>query len=62
MGELLKRCEPDAPQSEAAKVELACVLLMAKQDAPEDLQMTDPALYRRLRERITDIRMGGWLR
>jgi hypothetical protein len=62
MGALLKRCAGDTPEAQAAKVEMACVLLMAKNDAPEDLQMTDAALYRRLRDRITDIRMGGWLR
>lgn len=62
MGDLLKRCDGDAPEAQAARVEMACVLLMAKADAPEDLSMTDPALYKRLRGRITDIRMGGWLK
>ncbi len=62
MGALLKRCAGDSAEAKDAKVELACVLLTAKSDAPEDLQMTDSTLYRRLRERITDIRMGGWLR
>lgn len=61
MGELLKRCAGDTPEAKVSRVEMACVLLMAKNDAPEDLGMTDPALYRRLRDRITDIRMGGWL-
>ena len=40
---------------------MACVLLMAKQDAPQDLVASDPPLYARLRERITQIRLGGWL-
>lgn len=62
MGALLKRCAGDTPEAQASRVEMACVLLMAKNDAPEDLGMTDPALYRRLRDRITDIRMSGWLR
>lgn len=62
MGELLKRCAGDLPESHVAQVEMACVLLMAKNDAPEDLSMGDPALYKRLRDRITAIRMGGWLR
>jgi hypothetical protein len=34
---------------------------MAKEDAPEDLVFTDPLLYKQLRGRITEIRMGGWL-
>jgi hypothetical protein len=62
MGALLKRCAGSSPESHEAQVEMACVLLMAKNDAPEDLSMSDPALYKRLRERITSIRMGGWLR
>lgn len=62
MGALLKRCAGNTSAAEEARVEMACVLLMAKNDAPEDLSMSDPALYKRLRERITDIRMGGWLR
>lgn len=63
MGSLLKRCaDHDPAKAHDAKVELACVLLMAKNDAPEDLSMTDPTAYKRLRERITAIRMGGWLR
>ncbi|MBQ0937864.1 hypothetical protein [Ideonella paludis] len=62
MGSLLKRCAGTSPESHEAKVELACVLLMAKKDAPEDLCLGDPPLYARLRERITAIRMGGWLR
>lgn len=62
MAELLKKCAGNTAESHAAQVEMACVLLMAKNDAPEDLSMGDPALYKRLRERITAIRMGGWLR
>lgn len=61
MGALLKRCAGDTAAAEEARVEMTCVLLMAKSDAPEDLSMSDPALYKRLRERITAIRMGGWL-
>jgi hypothetical protein len=62
MGSLLKRCTGSTPEAHAARVELACVLLTAKNDAPEDLSMSDPALYKQLRDRITAIRMGGWLR
>lgn len=62
LGALLKRCTGATPEAQQARVEMACVLLMAKNDAPEDLQMTDAPLYRRLRERVTEIRMGGWLR
>lgn len=61
MGSLLKRCAGDTPKAQQAKVEMACVLLMAKLDAPEDLVATDPTLYARLRDRITQIRLGGWL-
>ena len=61
MGELLARCKGNTEAAQAARVEMACVLLMARLDAPEDLRLGDPALYKRLRERITDIRMGGWL-
>lgn len=61
MGALLKRCAGDSPDASTSRVEMACVLLMAKLDAPEDLRMTDPALYKRLRDRITDLRMAGWL-
>lgn len=61
MGALLKRCAGASPEAVASRDEMACVLLMAKLDAPEDLRMTDPTLYKRLRDRITDLRMGGWL-
>lgn len=61
MGELLKRCAGDGPSAQEARVEMACALLMAKQDAPQDLCFTDPPLYQRLRERITAIRIAGWL-
>lgn len=62
LGALLKRCAGETAEAEASRVEMACVLLMAKDDAPEDLRMTDPSLYKRLRERITEVRMGGWLK
>lgn len=62
MGALLKRCAGDSAEAAAAKVEMACVLLMAKNDAPEDLAASDPGLYAIVRRRITDIRLGGWLR
>jgi hypothetical protein len=32
-----------------------------REDAPQDLILIDPRLYRRLRERITDIRLSGWI-
>ncbi|MEJ6003698.1 hypothetical protein [Paucibacter soli] len=62
LGDLLKRCAGESAEARQAKVEMACALLMATQDAPEDLQLSDPVLYKRLRERITEIRMSGWLR
>lgn len=61
MGELLKESRSDDPQGEQARKTLACVLLMLQSDAPEDLLMTDPPLYKRLRSRITELRMQGWI-
>lgn len=61
MGSLLLRCRGDSAASADSRVELACMLLMAKQDAPEDLRMTDPQPYKRLRDRVTELRMAGWL-
>lgn len=60
MGELLKACKGASDSAQEARKVLACVALMVKQDAPEDLAMSDPALYQRLRERITKLRMAGW--
>lgn len=39
---------------------LHAVLSMVRDDAPKALEFTDPALYIRLRERITDLRIKGW--
>ncbi|MFK4706239.1 hypothetical protein ABIC83_003078 [Roseateles asaccharophilus] len=61
LGELLKRCAGNTPEAQQARIELACALLLAKEDAPEDLSLTDPGLYRVLRDKITEIRMSGWL-
>lgn len=41
-------------------VVLTAVLRMVEEDAPMDLVMTDPALYRTLRGRVTDLRIEGW--
>jgi hypothetical protein len=60
MGELMLACNGSDPAALDARKVLASAVLMIKQDAPEDLAMTDPALYRRLRERITQLRMSGW--
>jgi uncharacterized protein (DUF1501 family) len=60
MVSLLRKCKGDTDEAQESKKVLACVLLMTKEDAPEDLLMTDSALYQRLRKRITDIRMAGW--
>jgi hypothetical protein len=62
MASLLRRCLGDTPEAQASRVAMACVLLMAKEDAPQDLVMSDSGLYEVLRKRITDIRLGGWLR
>lgn len=40
---------------------LSAVMLIIKEDAPNDLIMSDPALYRLLRRRVTDLRIAGWL-
>jgi len=61
IGELVKAGVGTDDVSAEARRTLAAVMLMAKQDAPEDLRMTDPALYQRLRDRITQLRMAGWV-
>jgi len=40
--------------------ELAALVQFAENDAPRSLTHTDPALYRMLRQQITDFRMRGW--
>jgi hypothetical protein len=40
--------------------ELASVVEFASKDAPFSLIHTDPALYRLLREQITEFRLRGW--
>ena len=40
--------------------ELAAVAEYAANDAPADLAQTDPALYRQLRQQITEYRIRGW--
>jgi len=40
--------------------ELAAVVELAEQDAPRSLAHSDPALYRTLREQITEFRLRGW--
>ena len=60
MASLLRLCRGNTPEANDAKKTMACVLLMVKDDAPQDLVMTDPGLYAVLRQRITDIRLAGW--
>lgn len=60
MASLLRRCRGETPEAGEARRTMACVLLMVKDDAPQDLVMTDPGLYAVLRQRITDIRLAGW--
>lgn len=60
MSDLLQQCKGDSDAAMEARKILACVALMIQQDAPVDLVMTDAPLYRRLRERITDLRTKGW--
>jgi hypothetical protein len=60
MASLLRLCRGDTPEAFEARKTMACVLLMLKDDAPQDLVMTDPGLYAVLRQRITEIRLAGW--
>ena len=39
--------------------DVAAVVTLAQQDAPQDLAMTDPALYRTLRHHITTFYLRG---
>ena len=39
--------------------DVAAVVTFAQQDAPQDLAMTDPALYRTLRQQITTFYLRG---
>ena len=63
MSELVAACGEGADPAHAAssRATLACVLIMVREDAPQDLILCNPRLYRRLRERITDIRLSGWV-
>lgn len=40
--------------------EVAVVAEFAAKDVPDDLAQTDPALYRLLRQQITEYRVRGW--
>ena len=40
--------------------ELAALVEFAEKDAPRSLTHTDPALYRMLRQQITEFRLRGW--
>ena len=40
--------------------ELADILEMVRHDPPAALAQTDPALYRTLRARVTELRIAGW--
>jgi hypothetical protein len=40
--------------------ELAALVEFARNDAPASLTHTDPALYRTLRQQITEFRLRGW--
>ncbi len=40
--------------------ELAVLAQFARDDAPSSLVHTDPALYRMLRQQITEFRLRGW--
>jgi hypothetical protein len=40
--------------------ELQALVEFVSRDAPPDLAQTDPALYRLLRQQITEFRIRGW--
>jgi hypothetical protein len=40
--------------------ELAALVEFAENDAPRSVTHTDPALYRMLRQQITEFRLRGW--
>jgi len=40
--------------------ELAALVEFAENDAPRSMTHTDPALYRMLRQQITEFRLRGW--
>ncbi len=40
--------------------EVVVVAEFAARDVPDDLAQTDPALYRLLRQQITEYRIRGW--
>lgn len=61
MSELVADCTGAGAEAESSRATLACVLTMVREDAPQDLILADPPLYRRLRERITDVRLSGWI-
>jgi len=61
MADLVAACAGSTAEAESSRATLACVLVMVREDAPQDLILIDPRLYRRLRERITDIRLSGWI-
>ena len=42
--------------------QLSALVQFARQDAPEPLAHTDPALYRTLRHQITEYHLRGWSR
>ncbi|HSN32441.1 MAG TPA: hypothetical protein VLU41_07135 [Ideonella sp.] len=59
MAELVDACT--GAEAASGRATLDCVLTMVREDAPQELILVDPRLYRRLRERITDIRLSGWI-
>jgi len=61
MGALLKSCVGHSAEAATARATFAAVVYMVQRDAPADLGLTDPGLYARLRARITDLRIGGWV-
>jgi hypothetical protein len=53
----------ESPASLAVKgmaEEARAVIGYIRADVPDSLAMTDPQLYRRLRDRVTDLKMRGY--
>ena len=61
IAELVADCAGSTAEAASSRATLACVLLMVREDAPEDLILYDPRLYSQLRERITELRISGWI-
>lgn len=56
---LLSGRHPAALKDPDNREQLQAVLDFVRNDVPDDLAMTDPCLYRKLRNRITELKLSG---